>query len=60
MTKICACFFFLDSDNPRGFNDQKLHCTIVKLDKKTNKVYVKAAKCDTNHSILCQTSDKGT
>ncbi|XP_052070023.1 uncharacterized protein LOC127708906 isoform X3 [Mytilus californianus] len=47
-----------DSENPIDFNNQKLHCTIIQLDNKTNTLSVKAAQCDTKHSVLCETSVK--
>lgn len=51
---------FVLVDSPRGFKNQELQCTIIQLDKKTKNIYLKAAKCNTNHSILCETSEKGT
>lgn len=53
-------FVFLDSDKPRDFNNQNLQCTIIQLDKKTDTLAVKAVKCDTAHSVLCETSENGT
>ncbi|VDI45451.1 Hypothetical predicted protein [Mytilus galloprovincialis] len=48
----------LTKDSPRGFKNQELQCTIIQLDKKTKNIYLKATECNTNHSILCETSEK--
>ncbi|XP_071131062.1 uncharacterized protein [Mytilus edulis] len=48
----------ITKDNPRGFNNQELQCTIIQLDKRTKNIFLKGAPCNTKHSILCETSEK--
>lgn len=60
MTLNDTCFFFLSySAIPRRSNNQRLHCTNIKVNEKTNTSLFKAVLCDERHSLLCETSGKG-
>ncbi|CAC5417688.1 unnamed protein product [Mytilus coruscus] len=58
MTIKDTCFVLLNSENPRGFNNQKLQCTITQVDRTTNKLFVKAEQCGKQHSVLYEISAK--
>lgn len=52
-------FFLSFSAIPRRSNNQRLHCTNIKVNEKTNTSLFKAVLCDERHSVLCETSGKG-